>query len=451
MHVVVTGASGFVGRALTKALLARGDDVMALSRDIAQRSSDSRGPRWLQFDLLGKPDPAPFEGADAVVHLAGESVAGRWTPDKKKKIYDSRVQGTRTVVASIAACARKPKTLVCASASGYYGDRGATPLLESDPPGQDFLAGVCIAWEREAFAAEQHAVRVAALRQGIVLGDGGALKAMLPPFRAGVGGPLGSGAQWWPWIHIEDDVALVLFALDRDIRGPINAVSPDVSTNARFSHALGTALRRPALAYAPKFALRIVLGEFASSVLTSELMLPAKALDAGFVFRHERLEQALLDVIAPGSHRTPSIQLLTQEQLLNAPIERAFRFLSDVRSLEQITPPGMSFRVVTPVPLKRSAVIEHSVKIRGVRLRWKSLISEWQEGHRFVDYALAGPFELWRHEHVFEARGEQTLMRDAVSYSLPFAPISNIALPIARADLARLFAYRRMRLAELIG
>jgi uncharacterized protein len=293
MRVVVTGASGFLGRAIVAALMARNDEVVALSR--------SPKPRWRAFDPLGPPDPAPFESADGVIHLAGETITGRWTSEKKKKIYDSRVIGTRTVVASIAACKQRPRVLVSASGAGYYGDRGDTPLDESAPPGKDFLADVCVAWEREAAAAQQHGVRVAMLRQGLVLGPkGGALEAMLPPFRAGLGGPLGSGKQWWPWIHLDDDIALMLFALDCEISGPINAVSPDLATNARFSHALGHVLKRPTLLHVPPFALRLILGEFAESLLASQRALAAKALAAGFTFKHTHLEEALLQILTSG-------------------------------------------------------------------------------------------------------------------------------------------------------
>jgi len=454
MRVVVTGGSGFIGHAVIAALIARGDDVVATSRKIAGREHAERGPAWIQFDPLGQPNPAPFEGADAVIHLAGESVAGRWTLQKKKEIFDSRVLGTRTVVASIAACARPPKALIAASATGYYGNRADAPLVESDAPGDDFLASVCIAWEREALAAERLGVRVAVLRQGIVLGPGGgALTPMLPPFRAGIGGPLGSGAQWWPWIHIEDAVALLLFALDRDQRGPLNAVSPDIATNARFSHALGYALRRPALAYAPPFALYAVLGGFAQGLLASQLVLPANAVDAGFVFKHENLELALLDILAPGSSRSVATQSLVLESFVDVPIEKAFAVLADARTLERTTPPEFSLRFIQPPPvgLRRGATVEYSLRLRAVQMKWKSLIADWRPGVRFTDYALRGPFELWRHEHVFAARGRsQTLLRDSVTYSLPLAPLSDLALPIVRSDLARIFAYRSARIGELL-
>jgi uncharacterized protein len=444
MKVVVTGATGFIGNAVVAALTARGDVVTALVRTPAGADFPPT-VRVLRFDAGAPPDPSPFEGADAVIHLAGESVAGRWTSEKKRAILESREHGTRAVVASLAACASRPRALLAASAVGYYGERGDAPLIESSLPGRDFLADVCAAWETESFAAERLGVRVAVLRQGLVYGPGGgALEAMLAPFRAFAGGPFGNGTQWVPWIHLDDDVALFLFALDNHVKGPINAVSPDVATSARFARALGHALGRPSLAFAPSPALYLVLGEFASSLLVSQLVLPDAALAAGFAFKHEMLEQALLDILAPGSGRIPALQTLESSSRFDAPIETVFAFFADARNLARITPRELGFRMLTPQPvaMRRGAVIEYALRIRGVPVRWKSLISDWRPGARFVDYQLRGLYDVWRHEHRFARDGEGTVVEDRVTYGLPLAPLSDVALPMVRADLARVFRLR---------
>lgn len=453
MKVVISGATGFIGSAVVRALQARGDQVTALSR-APDRARFNPAIRVARFDPQAAPDPAPFEGADAVIHLAGETVSGRWTEERKRAIHASRVIGTRTLVDSIASCRVRPKVLVAASAVGYYGDRVDEPLLEDSAPGVGFLAGVCVDWERETARAQSIGLRAAWLRQGIVLGrDGGALDEMLSPFRAFAGGPYGNGRQWMPWIHLEDDVALFLFAMDNDVHGPINAVSPDVATSARLAHAIGHALRRPALAFAPGFALHLVLGEFASTLLASQLVLPDRALRAGFQFGHESLERALLEIIAPNADRPLGTQTFEDSVVVKAPLERAFAFFSDAGNLALITPPDLDFEMKTPTPIEMrpGTLIEYALKVRGVPMKWKSLITQWCTDVHFVDHQVRGPYELWRHEHVFAPDPGGTLVRDRVTYSLPFAPLSAVALPIVRADLKKVFEFRRAAVERLLA
>jgi len=455
-RVGVTGASGFIGRALVEALATRGDAVRAIVRD-PKTTAFPHGVEVRQLDLMREPDAAAvtaFDGLDAVVHLAGESVAGRWTAEKKKKIHESRQLSTRHLVAAMRACSQPPRTLVSASASGYYGSRGDEPLVEESPPGGNFLARVCVDWEFEARKAGEFGVRVVCMRQGIVIGrDGGALAAMLPPFKLGLGGPLGSGTQWWPWIHIEDDIALYLFAIDRDdLAGAVNAVSPDVSNNARFSHALGRALRRPSFATAPGPALKVALGEFADTLLTSQLMLPAKAEDLGFAWQHERLDQTLLDLLDPGSKREPATQHFEASEKITGNAMEAFNFFADVSNLRALDPPDLQFHFKTPLPveMRRGTVIEYSFKLHGVTAHWKTCITKWQPPHRFTDVQLKGPYLMWRHDHDFEPRADGIVVRDSIEYVLPLAPLSNLALPMVRSDMRRIFDYRSMQLSRLL-
>ena len=456
-RIGVTGASGFIGTALVAALLERGDSVRAFSRNPRGAHFPS-AVEVRQLDLMRAVDSTQaalaFDGLDAIVHLAGETVAGRWTAQKKQLIRESRVLTTRNLVGALRACAHPPRTLVCASASGYYGSRGDEPLTEDSAPGEDFLASVCVDWEREANAAAALGTRVVSLRQGLVYArHGGALQAMLPPFRFGVGGPLGSGSQWWPWIHLEDDVALYMFAIDRqDASGAINAVSPDLATNARVSQALGHALRRPSLAIAPAPALKIVLGEFADSLLASQLILPARAQDLGFDFRHESLDRALLDSIAPGSGREPATTHFESAEKMSAGPLETFDFFSNAANLQMLTPPELDFRIVTPLPIemRRGTVVEYRLRVHGLPVRWKTLITRWERGVRFVDYQIRGPYLLWRHQHDFDGQEGGVVVRDVVDYALPAAPLSNLALPRVRDDLRRIFDYRRSRLNELL-
>ena len=261
--------------------------------------SPDRGVRWNP-----ETEPAPAEalrGRDAVIHLAGEQVAQRWSAQTKRSIRSSRETGTRNLVAGLAAldAAERPGVLISGSASGYYGPRGDEEVTEAFAPGTDFLAEVCVAWEREATAAAGLGLRVACIRTGVVLDkDGGALAKMLPPFRLGVGGPVAGGRQWIPWIHADDEAGILLAALD-DGRwsGAVNAAAPQPQTNAAFSKALGRALHRPSFAPVPGLAVRALYGEMASIVTTGVRMVPARALELGYAFAHPELDEALADTL----------------------------------------------------------------------------------------------------------------------------------------------------------
>ena len=450
--VGVTGADGFIGRALVTALVGRGDYVRALVRH-PDRAKLPAGVDVRRVDVMQFIPANVLGELDAVIHLAGESVAGRWTAEKKRAIHDSRQIGTRNLVNALLIGERPPKVLLSASASGYYGDRGDAPLEESARPGNDFLARVCIDWEAEALRAAHFGVRVVCLRQGLVWGSGGgALQAMLPAFKWGAGGPLGSGKQWWPWIHLDDLVRLFLFALDDEqLSGALNAVSPDVASNARFARALGHALNRPALAPAPSVALKLLLGEFAESLLASQLMLPGKADDRGFVWQQELLEQALLGIFQ--SARPPALEHLESNELIAAGYDRVFQFFSQPANLAALTPPSVGFEMLTPEPIamRRGALIEYKLKVRGLPIRWKTLVVRWRPDEGFTDVQLRGPYQLWRHRHGFAARDGGTLVRDRVDYSLPHAPLSNIALPFVRREVEEIFRYRKARIAELMS
>ena len=298
MRVVVTGATGFIGRALVAELNSRNHQVVVLSRD------PDRARRMLplvadlhSFDWNRESAPA-LGGADAIIHLAGEPVAGRWTPEKKQAIRDSRVLGTRNLVAGLAGLDHRPARLISASAIGFYGDRGDEELHERSGPGADFLATTAVEWETEAARAADFGLDVASLRIGIVLDcEGGALEQMLRPFRLGVGGPIGDGSQWWSWIHRRDLVRMILVALEQGWTGAFNATAPHPERQADFAHTLGRALGRPAFIPAPAFALNALFGEFATELLTSKRVLPSRAQAAGFEPEFGRLDMALADLL----------------------------------------------------------------------------------------------------------------------------------------------------------
>ena len=300
MRVTVTGASGLIGKALVAELHQQEAEITVLSRN-PSRTQTSDGVQVMRWDPMSEPAPqAALSRADAVVHLAGENVAQRWTERAKQAILQSRVTGTRNLLAGLEAIARseigqRPRTLISGSAVGYYGPRGEEPLDEDAPPGSDFLSETCVAWEAEAQKAAALGMRVVLVRTGVVLNrDGGALKKMLPPFQLGVGGPVAGGEQYMSWIHREDLVGMIRAALDDERwSGPINATAPEPVTNREFSHALGRALHRPSLLPVPGFALGLLYGEMAEIVTTGARVVPAKPLVLGYDFRHPELAEAL--------------------------------------------------------------------------------------------------------------------------------------------------------------
>jgi uncharacterized protein (TIGR01777 family) len=303
MRVVVSGATGLIGRALVRALRTRGEEVVALSRD-ERRARSVLGDGVEVHAWPPRTDAPPPEsalaGADAVVNLMGEPVAQRWNAHSKHAIRESRVAGTRQLVAGLLALApeRRPTTLVSQSATGFYGPHDDQPLTEDDPAGNDFLAEVVVAWEREALQAATE-LRVAVTRTGVVLaGEGGALAKMLPFFRLGIGGPVAGGRQYVPWIHLDDVVGALLLCLELpQATGPVNLTAPGPVTNAELSRTLGRVLRRPAVLPVPAFALNALYGEMAQIVTTGQRVLPARLEQLGYTFRHPDLEAALRDVL----------------------------------------------------------------------------------------------------------------------------------------------------------
>ena len=301
MRILISGATGFVGRALCRHLIGRGDEVWAFSRRPAQAKASLEGvSRVFAWDAAShEPGAEAFEGVDAVVHLAGESVVGRWTQAKREAIRASRVDSTQLLVAAMAKLAKPPATLISASAIGYYGEKGEAEVTEESGPDNDFLGQVAIAWESAALRAERSGVRGVCLRTGIVLGQGGgALEAMLLPFKLGVGGPLGSGRQWWSWVAFDDVIGLIDFALRTPaVEGPLNVTAPAPVRQRDFAKALGKALGRPAFMPAPAFALKLALGGFSTELLSSKKVLPEKAERLGYRFQFSDLAACLEHVI----------------------------------------------------------------------------------------------------------------------------------------------------------
>ena len=301
MRVVITGGSGLIGSALAREMGSSGHEVVVLTRDPSRVKTLPPGTRAVQWDgKTARGWSSLLDEGTAIVHLAGDAIAeGRWTDEKKRRIRQSRVESGQAVMAAIQEAKSRPRVLLQGSAVGYYGACGDEVVEESHPPGNDFLAEVCVEWEASTAGAEALGVRRPVLRTGIVLSDqGGALPRMALPFRLMAGGPLGNGRQWFPWIHVADEVGAIRFLIEREeAGGPFNLSSPDPLTSRDFGRALGRVLMRPSFAPAPGFALRLLLGEMADALLHGQRAVPRRLLDLGYVFRYREAVEALRNLL----------------------------------------------------------------------------------------------------------------------------------------------------------
>ncbi len=300
MKVLVTGATGLIGNSLCQSLTSDGHTVIGLSRSSRKPAGLAVAEIYQWEPQAGPPPEAALDGIDAAVNLAGEPLdARRWTDEQKRRIRDSRVITTRNLVDGLQSLESKPDVLVSGSAVGFYGDRGDEPLEEGSPPGEGFMSDVCREWEQAAERAKESGIRVVQVRTGVVLsGEGGALQKMLTPFKLGVGGRLGSGKQWFPWIHIADIVGIFRHAISTPaLTGPVNGATPEAVTNAEFTRELARVLHRPAFLPVPETALRVLMGDMAEVLFSSQRVVPKVALATGYEFHHPLLEGALNDLL----------------------------------------------------------------------------------------------------------------------------------------------------------
>lgn len=473
MNILVTGATGFIGRALVLRLQRDGHRVTAWVRD-ADRASNLLGP---DVPLVGEA-PAPssalsraIEWAEAVINLAGEPIADRrWSEQRKRSLRSSRIGLTRTIVGAIESADSPPHTFISASAVGYYGADAPHPVDESSDPGDDFLGRLCRDWEDAARGARDAGVRVVNLRIGLVLAaHGGALAKMLPAFRARLGARLGDGEQHMPWIHLHDLLEVVVTALrDTELSGPVNAVAPGIVKNREFTAALVARTGGPTW-WAPATVLRIALGKRASLLLSGQNARPTVLTDRGFSYRYATLESALDDIvvgdrdaavcIAPADDLPDSSYLakrgashvLTQRTVIAAPIDDVFAYFSNAGNLGQLTPASMSFRILTRqdiVPAEGTS-IEYHISLGPIRMGWTTVFESWEHNRRFVDVQAAGPYRSWWHEHVFVPDGDRTVMFDRVYYKLPLGIFGRIAHRVRVSGMLRdIFRYRSKAIAR---
>ncbi|MBX9769240.1 MAG: TIGR01777 family oxidoreductase [Bdellovibrionales bacterium] len=453
MKILLTGGTGLIGKKLGTRLVKAGHSVRVLTRKA--HAARETCPFPAEFvESMGQGFPAQMlEGVDAIIHLAGESVAaGRWTPSRKKKIRESRVDFTKNLMNHVRVSGPSVKHIVMASAVGYYGDRKDEELTETSSGGTGFLAEICRDWEKELFQAPlgTRRIRRVALRTGVVLSDqGGALEKLMPIFEKGVGGPVGSGRQWMSWIHLEDLVEMFLFHLEKETEGTYNAVAPNPVTNKEFSKALGLAYGKPSIIPAPEFGLWIAFGEMAQIILGSQKVLSKKTTDFGFKFKFSDIHSALKDLIA---ERREGYHVFQSEQWIPSPAGQIFDFFADEKNLEKITPPWLNFHVKykTTPKIQAGTLINYELKLNGIPFFWQTLIDSWEPPFEFVDVQKKGPYAVWKHRHQFEPLGKGTMMKDRVLYKLPLGILGEVVAGWkVHSDVLGIFQYRRRIVSQI--
>jgi uncharacterized protein (TIGR01777 family) len=462
MKVLLTGATGFVGRALVLRLRRDGHDVSAWVRSpVAARARLGGEVALVDAGSGTEALSAAVAASDAVVNLAGEAILPRrWSKQRKRDLVESRVGVTDRIARALARAPVRPRVFVSASAVGFYGDRGDEVLTEAAPPGTGFLADLCRDWEAAAERAAAHGVRVVTLRTGVVLGlDGGIFDRLAPLYRAGLGGRLGDGRQFLPWIHLHDLVELVATALaDARYSGPINATAPEPERQRDFSRALALALGAREGPAVPRLVLHAALGEAKSALVDGQRVHPARARELGFRWAApelapaladlEGLEDVTLEALRPGPlgvseptsyvERRPPRHLLRAVARLGAPQDEVFAFFSRPENLGAMTPSRMGFRILGDVgPMQAGTRIDYRIRLGFFPLRWRTTIERFRATTLFVDSQERGPYRSWWHEHHFRSDGDHTVMEDRVHYALPFGWLGGL--------VHRLFVARTLR------
>lgn len=454
MRILITGATGLIGKELGKRLVTNGHEIVVVSRNPRRAELEVPFPARF-FAWKGASEEFPLESlkdVDVIVNLAGEPIApGRWTQEKKQRIRDSRVQGTRRIVEALSRLEFRPRALIQASAIGIYGDRDDDVLTEASAPGEGFLADVVKDWEAEARAAEKLGMRLAIVRTAMVLSTrGGALTKLLPLFAKGLGGQFASGRQWMSWIHIEDIVRIYTYCMEYEsASGVFNASAPEPVHNDRFSLLLARALGRSPFLPVPDTALKLALGEAATAVLWSERVIPERLSSVGFQFKYPQLEAAFHNLCEP--FRGGWQEIVSEQWIAKKP-EDVFAFYADESNLEKLMPPSFDFHVLgksTP-SLQEGTLVDFRHKLYGIPMHGQVRIREWEPGRRFVDEQVKGPFKAWLHSHEVWPMADGTLLRDKVRYQVPVGWLGNILGGWkVENDIKAIFEFRRKRISEI--
>ncbi len=451
----MTGATGLIGKEIGKRLIEGGHELTALVRDVdGARQALPFPAKLVKWNVGDEMSADVMKDVDAIINLAGAPIAdGRWTEERKKEILDSRVVGTRSLVAAAIKNKERCKIFISGSAVGFYGHRGDETLDESSERGKGFLADTTVAWEAELAPLEKTPIRQVAIRTSVVFArHGGALAKLLPLFEKGVAGHIGDGQQWMSWIHIDDIARLFVFALENEaVVGPINGTSPEPVRNDRFTVEMARALGKSVFLPVPEIALKLALGEMSTTVLASQRVLPMKTQQLGFTFEHGHITEALQSICEPlkGGQRE-----IFSEQWLPLKPKDVFPFYCDEKNLESLTPPFLKFHVQgkSTKEIEEGTLINYTLSLHGVPFKWQTRIESWQPESRFVDTQLKGPYQRWYHVHDFIPLGGGTLIRDRVSYKLPLGVLgATLAGWKVTGDVEKIFAHRRKVIDQHFG
>jgi uncharacterized protein (TIGR01777 family) len=449
MKILMTGATGNVGNYVGRRLVELGHEIIVVTRSRAKALSYLEFPAEIvEHDFSLHPLPEnKFHDAEGVVHLMGETVDGRWTDKKKDLILKSRELGSENLVKHLPASV---KVIVSASAQGIYGDHQDQEITEKAKLGSDFLADVCKKWEAP-FNKLNKSVRTVQLRIGLVLDpQSGVLNKMIPLFQRGLGGTLGTGKQYMSWIAIEDLTEVFVQALTDDkFHGPINCSTNDPVTNQQWTKLLGKTLNAMPSPPVPSFALRIAIGEMAGVVLASIRMSPEKLKTNHFKFKYPKLKDYFAEKLEPYKDGQ---YFYSVKQFVPRNIDSVFTFFAEAANLEQITPPFLNFKVtkMSTKTIHEGTLIDYKLNLKGIPMKWKTLIKQWNPPHSFVDTQLSGPYRIWHHTHRFEKLGNGTLLSDEVRYKLPLGFLGQVmASTFVQKDVEKIFKFRREVIHEI--
>jgi uncharacterized protein len=450
MNILISGGTGLVGSEIGKKLATKGYKLFVLTRDKQKALLNCPFPQTPIDYSEVKTHPILNE-LTAIINLAGANISEkRWTSSYKKKIYDSRIQTTELLCELAESHCPKLKTFISTSAVGIYGDHGANLIHEESTLSNEFLGKLCQDWEQPVQRVKS--ARNVIFRIGIVFSDkGGALKEMVPPIQAGIGGALGKGTQYMSWIDIEDLTDLFTFALENEIQGVFNAVAPQPDTNKNISLEIAKHLNKSLLLNIPYFAIRALVGELALHLVESQNISSEKIRQKGFQFKFNSIKDSILKRVPQLSGLQKQFQF---QQWLDLPKEEIFPFFADARNLENITPKKLNFKILsTSTPeIQEGTIINYKLKIEGIPVKWQTLIKDWQPPHFFSDNQEKGPYKKWYHQHIFEDLAGGTLMTDKIDVELPLGALGySVASWKVLNDVNNIFNFRRQIIFDIFS